>query len=47
MVAFRKDLEWHVPWLPPAITLLFAPALAVVATTLLTRPRLVLVRRLD
>jgi putative ABC transport system permease protein len=47
MVAFRKDLEWHVPWLPLAITLLIAPALAVVATTLLTRPRLVLVRRLD
>ncbi|BCB89769.1 hypothetical protein Psuf_070820 [Phytohabitans suffuscus] len=47
MVAFRDDLQWHVPWLPLAVTLLVAPALAVTAATLLTRPRLVLVRRLD
>jgi putative ABC transport system permease protein len=46
MVAFRRDLEWHLPWLSLTVTVLFAPALAVAATALLTRPRLVLVRRL-
>jgi putative ABC transport system permease protein len=46
MVALRRDLEWHLPWLPLSITVLAAPALAVVVTALLTRPRLVLVRRL-
>ncbi|MEH1129075.1 FtsX-like permease family protein [Micromonospora sp. CPCC 206061] len=46
MVAFRRDLEWHVPWLPLVVTILVAPALAVLLTALLTRPRLVLVRRL-
>ncbi|GAA4724068.1 FtsX-like permease family protein [Phytohabitans rumicis] len=46
MVAFRRDLAWQVPWLPLAITVLAAPVLAVVATTLLTRPRLILVRRM-
>ncbi|WP_238009437.1 FtsX-like permease family protein [Dactylosporangium sp. AC04546] len=45
MVAFRRDLEWHVPWLPLTITVLVTPVVAVVATALLTRPRLVLVRR--
>jgi len=35
-----------VPWLPLAITVLVAPVVAVLATALLTRPRLVLVRRL-
>jgi putative ABC transport system permease protein len=47
MVAFRDNLEWRVPWLPLAITVLVAPILAVLATALLTRPRLVLVRRLN
>jgi putative ABC transport system permease protein len=47
MVAFRDNLEWRVPWLPLAITVLVAPVVAVLATALLTRPRLVLVRRLD
>ncbi|MGN9909345.1 FtsX-like permease family protein [Phytohabitans sp. LJ34] len=46
MVAFRSNLEWRVPWLPLAITVLVAPIVAVLATALLTRPRLVLVRRL-
>ncbi|GAA2394180.1 FtsX-like permease family protein [Dactylosporangium salmoneum] len=46
MVALRSDLEWHVPWLPLTITVLVAPVLAVAATALLTRPRLVLVRRI-
>jgi putative ABC transport system permease protein len=46
LVAFRRDLEWHVPWLPLVITVLVAPALAVAATALLTRPRLILVRRM-
>ncbi|GLH96171.1 ABC transporter permease [Phytohabitans aurantiacus] len=46
MVAFRGDLEWHVPWGPLAVTVLLAPTLAVFLTALLTRPRLVLVRRL-
>ncbi len=46
MVALRRDLEWHLPWLPLSITVLVAPALAVAVTALLTRPRLVLVRRL-
>jgi putative ABC transport system permease protein len=47
MVAFRSNLEWRVPWLPLAITVLVAPILAVLATAILTRPRLVLVRRLN
>jgi len=47
LVAFRRDLEWHVPWLPLVITVLVAPALAVAATALLTRPRLILVRRMS
>jgi putative ABC transport system permease protein len=47
MIAFRDNLEWRVPWLPLAITVLVAPVVAVLATALLTRPRLVLVRRLD
>jgi putative ABC transport system permease protein len=46
MVALRRDLVWDVPWLPLALTVLIAPVLAVLATALLTRPRLVLVRRL-
>jgi putative ABC transport system permease protein len=46
LVAFRDNLEWRVPWLPLAITVLVAPVVAVLATALLTRPRLVLVRRL-
>jgi putative ABC transport system permease protein len=46
MVAFRRDLVWDVPWLPLVLTVLIAPVLAVTATALLTRPRLVLVRRL-
>jgi len=29
LVAFRRDLEWHVPWLPLVITVLVAPSLAV------------------
>jgi hypothetical protein len=37
---------WHVPWVPLVLTVLAAPALAVVGTALTTRPRLVLVRRL-
>jgi putative ABC transport system permease protein len=47
MVAFRADLHWHVPWLPLAITVLITPVLAVAATALLTRPRLVLIRRIS
>jgi putative ABC transport system permease protein len=45
MVAFRRDLEWHVPWLPLVVTVLVAPALAVLLTAVFTRPRLILVRR--
>jgi putative ABC transport system permease protein len=46
MVSFRPDLDWHIPWLPLAITVLITPGLAVTATALLTRPRLVLIRRI-
>lgn len=46
MVAFRSDLVWDVPWLPLVFTVLIGPLLAVAATALLTRPRLILVRRL-
>jgi len=46
MVAFRDNLEWRVPWLPLAITVLVAPVVAVLATAVLTRPRLTLTRRL-
>ncbi|WP_344406960.1 ABC transporter permease, partial [Dactylosporangium fulvum] len=46
MVAFRRDLEWQVPWLPLVLTMLVTPMLAVAATALLTRPRLVLARRM-
>jgi putative ABC transport system permease protein len=46
MVAFRRDLVWQIPWLPLVLTVLIAPVLAVTATALLTRPRLILVRRL-
>lgn len=46
MVAIRRDLAWEVPWLPLALTILVAPALAIVLTALLTRPQLALVRRL-
>jgi putative ABC transport system permease protein len=46
MVAFRTDLSWQVPWLPLTVAVVAAPLLAVLATTVLTRPRLVLVRRL-
>jgi putative ABC transport system permease protein len=45
MVAFRDNLEWRVPWLPLAITVLVAPVVAVLATAALTRPRLALTRR--
>lgn len=45
MVAFRRDLEWQLPWLPLTVTVLVTPVLAVLATALLTRPRLVLTRR--
>ncbi|MEJ3744165.1 FtsX-like permease family protein [Actinomycetes bacterium KLBMP 9797] len=47
MVAFAGDLEWRIPWLPMAITVLVAPVLAVAGTALLTRPRLILIRRLS
>jgi putative ABC transport system permease protein len=47
MVAFRGDLQWRVPWLPLAVTVLVAPLLAIAGTALLTRPRLVLVRRIE
>jgi putative ABC transport system permease protein len=46
MVALRRNLAWQVPWLPLALTIVAAPVLAIVLTTLLTRPRLTLVRRL-
>ncbi len=46
MVAFRPDLHWNVPWLPLTVAVLIGPLIAVVATTVLTRPRLVLVRRI-
>lgn len=46
MVAFRGDLSWQVPWLPLTLTVLVAPALAVLLTTVFTRPQLTLVRRL-
>jgi putative ABC transport system permease protein len=46
LVAFRRDLAWHLPWLPLTVTVLLAPVLAVTTAALLTRPRLVLVRRL-
>jgi putative ABC transport system permease protein len=46
MVAFRSDLDWQIPWLPLSLTIVVAPVLAILLTTLFTRPRLVLVRRL-
>jgi hypothetical protein len=46
MVAIRWDLEWHVPWLPLALTVLMGrQCSAVRVTAVLTRPRLILVRR--
>jgi putative ABC transport system permease protein len=47
MVAFRADLDWRVPWLPLLLTVIVVPVLAVAGTALFTRPRLVLVRRLN
>jgi len=47
MVAFRADLDWRVPWLPLVLTIVVVPALAIAGTALFTRPRLVLVRRLN
>ncbi|MFC0531845.1 FtsX-like permease family protein [Phytohabitans kaempferiae] len=46
MVAFRDNLAWRIPWLPLAITVVLAPVAAVLFAAVLTRPRLVLVRRL-
>jgi hypothetical protein len=47
LVAFRSDLDWRVPWLPLALTVVVVPALAITGTALLTRPRLELLRRLN
>ncbi len=47
MVAFRPDLHWNVPWLPLMVAVIIGPLIAVVATTALTRPQLVLIRRIQ
>ena len=47
VVAFRADLNWRVPWLPLVLTIVVVPVLAIAGTALFTRPRLVLVRRLN
>ncbi|MEV0610223.1 FtsX-like permease family protein [Polymorphospora rubra] len=46
LIALRDDLTWHLPWWLPPVVALGMPAIAVLATAVISRPNLQLTRRL-